>query len=147
MLSVKKVKNRSAAFSPWSAMAAGRVKPLPVVKVPEGESLPRTCCGGRARALGIVHTFRRLRLAGLGREMLEDAVAVGVIGSGRPVPGVRASGTAAVDDANISQVHVGRAVEWLASEDDIHRDSCDCMGAAVWRCIIPSIQPLRWPAH
>src|SRR5271166_1612078 len=45
MLSVKKVKNRSATFSPWSAMAAGRVKPGAVAKVPEGE--------GRARALGM----------------------------------------------------------------------------------------------
>jgi hypothetical protein len=31
MVSVKKVKNRSAALSPWSAMTAGRMKPVPAV--------------------------------------------------------------------------------------------------------------------
>jgi len=34
MVSVKKVKNRSAALSPQSAMTAGRMKPLPVVTAP-----------------------------------------------------------------------------------------------------------------
>ena len=40
MVSVKKVKNRSAALSPWSAMTAGRMKPVPrVVTVPLFDAL------------------------------------------------------------------------------------------------------------
>src|SRR4051812_8879591 len=56
MVSVKKVKKRSAALSPRSAMVAGRMKPVVVATAPDG--------GNGESSLGIVAAFGRLSRGG-----------------------------------------------------------------------------------
>ena len=110
MVAVKNSMKRLPAFSPASAMTAGRIGP---------EGAATVLCVRLASSLGMVYAFRRVCLAGLGRPVLEDATAVRIACAGVLVSGVLGFGVLGID-ATVVRNAIGFAVERSTLQNDVH---------------------------